>query len=358
MTLSTKSLLTNSNGSATDPYAIPADSLDQYRTAESLGQVYEVPLPSRSNTLANNSELPHPSNEPHPPINVYSTLDDATIEKQVFTQSGSVSIPNKYSSLNPANMSLPHSYGHFSSEIKEAPKLYSEPIASPRRTSKGSLPVGVVKRSSKVSTVRGNGADSFDNPVYGFELTNQNGATMATDNHTYSSLDRSVEGVPDHSNSQSDPRSHTALGKTYSTLSDVRDESSEPTYFELQNPQEISRARSKSHNPNEPEPTYSNAQNRSVSPAGEPTYFLLEKPTKDPAMEPTYFELEKPKHSLSNNPSNDEEDITTADYEPTYFEVKPRKSISDPLKQQGGVDNRHYETSHQYSELSNIKSPA
>ncbi len=373
LTLSTKSLLTNSteksNGLATDPYAIPADSIDQYKTsqlAESLGQEYEVPLPSRSNTLANNSDLPRPSNEPHPPVNVYSTLDDAALEKQQFTQSDSVAIPNKYSSLYPPNMTLPHSYGHFSAEIEEAPELYSEPIASPRRTSKGSPPVGVVKRASKVGTIHGNGAESFDNPVYGFEPTNNNGATMATDNHTYSSLDRSVG---DRSNSHSDPHSHTALGKTYSTLSDVRDEPSEPTYFELQNPQEIPRARSKSHNPNKPEPTYfeleksaitrssSNAQNRSVSP-GEPTYFQLEKPTKDPRFptpEPTYFELEKPNHSIGN-PSNGE--YNTADQEPTYFEVKPRKSSRDSAFKQGGVDNHHYETSHQYSELNNIKSSA
>ena len=65
-----------------DPYAIPSDSLEEYRSSlrntPPVGQDYEVPV-SQTNTLANTTDP-----KPHPPVNMYSTLDDATTEKHQY----------------------------------------------------------------------------------------------------------------------------------------------------------------------------------------------------------------------------------------------------------------------------------
>ena len=339
LTLSTRPLLTSSIASSLEqnglngqlqaaiaPYAIPADSLEQYRSsqlAESLGQQeYEVPL-SRTNTLSNADNTFNANDTSHPPINVYSTLDDAAIEKSQFTNSLSPSTtPLNYTSLYPPNMEQPHSYVQCpSSPIREASELYSEPPIPPRRNNKGSPPAGGISQSPKKAGtitrphILTSTAAQFDNPVYGFEPPDNRNAAMTTNrsNHTYSSLDRGPIG----NRSASFSKAHSSSNETYSEIQQVNSNGAdEPTYFELE----------------KPVATRTKSDSRALNP--EPTYFELEKPaagvtrTKSDSQtppDPTYFELEKPKDSASIN--NTDEQSRANDFvpkpEPTYFVVEP-----------------------------------
>ncbi len=296
------------------PYAIPADTLQQYRSSQltqSLGQEYEVPM-SQTNTLSNNVNTSN-TDSPQSPINVYSTLDDAVIEKESFNHSGQSGTtpdinqtmpPPNYTSLYRGTMEEPHSYAvhNSSSPITIANEIYSEPIVSPIRSggNKGSPLKGGVKRTSKDGIVfdsKKNSANGFDNPVYESEP----GGNGHHD-HNYSSIN--TRNQP-RSNSQSHSGSYHQ----------------EPAYFLLERPKPADI------------PHQTNAKDFE-----EPTYFELEKQNNSTNHiksvtnpEPTYFELERSSSSGTNNNSQQpRSDNLVPDPEPTYSEVgRPMKH--DPL---------------------------
>ena len=304
-----------------DPYAIPSDSLEEYRSSlrntPPVGQDYEVPV-SQTNTLANTTDP-----KPHPPVNMYSTLDDATTEKHKYASRMSSNLPSNYTALYPPNIDEPHSYvTSTSAPIKVAPELYSQPVVSTRLNSvKRKPPTGNGKRKSRNShTELPNGpGNAIDNPVY-FESSDTKKAT----GNAYFTLEQVQMKTPQSSTPQAlhdVSLSNGDMNRTYFEIErppkdGAQGHKPEPTYFELQPPQQSPNTNTHSNNILDPKP--------------EPTYFEVQPPQSSsgrtqtisgPKPEPTYFQLQPPTGSTINA------DSVTPDLkpEPTYSEVEKQK---------------------------------
>ena len=230
----------------------------------------------------------------------------------------SSNLPSNYTALYPPNIDEPHSYvTSTSAPIKVAPELYSQPVVSTRLNSvKRKPPTGNGKRKSRNShTELPNGpGNAIDNLVY-FESSDTKKAT----GNAYFTLEQVQMETPQSSTPQAlhdVSLSNGDMNRTYFEIErpskdGAQSHKPEPTYFELQPPQQTPNTNTHSNNivDPKPEPTYFEVQPPQSSsgptqtiagPKPEPTYFQLQPPTGPTVNlkpEPTYSEVEKQKDS-------------------------------------------------------------
>ena len=394
LTLSNHPLLNSSTTLSTQaqenglqaPYAIPADSLEQYRSSQLVEQAYEVPV-SQKNTLSSSINSGNTNSENKPPP-VYSTLDDAIIDKKHFNSKHvGDAIPPNYTSLYPPNMEEPHSYSALHSSSSPIPidsEIYSEPIVSPIRSgSKGSPLMGGVMKNLGVpsspitmdseiysepiaSPIRSGSKGSP--PVGGVKRSSKDGIIFDSKKNlgvpsSPITMDLEIYSEPIASPIRSGSKGSPLMGGVKRSSKDgiIFDSKKNPGKAAFDNPvyeiePSVTNGGVDNHTYSSLDTSNNLPQSNSRSCPGstqEPAYFELERlkvseTNSSDSEEPTYFELERSSSGTVINPRPHSQpqahsDDSVSDPEPTYSEVKPAKNKqNDPLYFQ--LEHNHHDT--------------
>ena len=331
-----------------NPYAVPSDSLEEYRanlTSSTFVQEYEEPS-SINNTIARETENSQSTEE----TNVYSSLNTARHLYSSYTEPEGGD-PN-YTSLHPLNRDDKHTYtpaihSPVSTFMNEDPGLYSEPV-----TSNTHKPVSKLESSDK-SYKPGHESNSHESSNTDTYLQLDRGGNNK--GHINQTIDKAVDHVGDN--------------PVYFALDQKRDsnkpKSSEPTYFELERRDGMTgtgtgtntgttplyfqlerrdgtgtgtntETNNETNISNETIPLYFELEKRdgtgtNVNTGTTPLYFELEREDgtrtgngSNTGTTPVYFELERKDGTRTGN-----ENGTNTGTTPVYFEVErnPQRSV-------------------------------